>query len=285
MNNIRIKGFTLIELLVVIAIIAILAGLLLPALAKAKAKGQEIACLNNTRQLMQSWHLYATDFNDRVCNNFGVHETIKAIDSGRFDNWVNNVMIWGAGGGVADRSVTNRLWVKNGILAKYTAAAVGIYQCPSDLYLSPSQKQRGYTRRLRSNVMNAFFGRFDTSMRSDPTIYGRNAILTQFRQFNKVSDVPTPAQIWVTLDEHPDSINDGYFINGPSRNRWGDTPASHHNGACTFSFADGHSESHKWLSKSSKPPVKYSWGPPNFDAKGKQDFQWWMEHTGFVRVR
>ena len=133
-------GFTLIELLVVIAIIAILAGLLLPALAKAK--GQGIVCLNNCRQLMQAWHLYATDFNDRVCNNFGVSETIQSISNKRYDNWVNNVMTWGAGGSIADQSVTNRAWVQNGVLARYTASAFGIYKCPADKYLSMSQKQK-----------------------------------------------------------------------------------------------------------------------------------------------
>ena len=63
-------GFTLIELLVVIAIIAILAGILLPALAKAKEKTQGIRCMSNLKQLQLCWHLYALDFDGMLVPNW-----------------------------------------------------------------------------------------------------------------------------------------------------------------------------------------------------------------------
>jgi prepilin-type N-terminal cleavage/methylation domain-containing protein/prepilin-type processing-associated H-X9-DG protein len=279
-------AFTLIELLVVIAIIAILAAMLLPALSKAKTKAQGIGCLNNTKQLTLAWHLYCVDFNDFVPNNYGVNETEAAISNGHLDNWVNNVMTWNVSSAVQDVSNTNYLWVADGVLGKYTAGAVGIYKCPADNYLSQQQRQAGWKQRNRSLSMNSAFGRFSSNNESgDNTASGLNWGFSQYRQYLKQAQVPRPAKTWLFLDEHPDSINDGYFIDNPALNYWQDTPASYHNGACGFSFADGHSEIRKWLSATSKYPIQYFYGSRmNFDAAGAADFAWFNERTGWVSV-
>jgi len=279
------RGFTLIELLVVIAIIAILAGLLLPALAKAKTKAQGIMCLSNNKQLLLAWHLYAGDYNDACANNFTIPDTLSAIygppNPPLLNNWVNNVMTWGTGG-QDGKTVTNETLVKNGILSRYTSGAVGVYKCPADNYLSLPQRKLGWARRLRSNSMNALFGRSD-NMPSSTT--GKAWFDASYRQYLRTSDVPQPANTWLTVDEHPDSVNDAFFIVGINVSQWGDLPASYHNRACGFSFADGHAEVHKWLSATSVYGVKYAFAVRPFDAAGRVDFQWYKDRTGYLLFR
>ena len=275
------NAFTLIELLVVIAIIAILAAMILPALSKAKQKAQGIQCLSNNKQLINAWHMYSLDFKDRCANNFTVPGTQATINDGRFENWVNNVMDWNL---TPDN--TNIDYVKKGVLSAYTAGAVGIYECPADNYLSSVQVRAGWHRRVRSISMNALFG-LTGDTPSTSSADGHAWFNASYTQFLKQTDVHQPANTWVTLDEHADSINDAFFIVGyPDAGKWGDLPASYHNGACGFSFADGHAEIHKWKSGTSVYSVHYDGSisfVQSFDTIGKNiDYAWYNDHTGYT---
>jgi prepilin-type N-terminal cleavage/methylation domain-containing protein len=235
----RPGAFTLIELLVVIAIIAILASMLLPALAKAKAKATGITCMNNTKQMMLAYLMYAEDNGDKV---------IGAADqtaSGGPRAWIGDGWLDWATTPI-NTNLALLLNPSNAPLAQYIGNSKNIYKCPADKFLSPAQKRVGWTERVRSIAMNAFSG-YDPNQDASG--------LNMWRGFRKTTDLKTrgPADIWIIVDEHPDSINDGYMIpvlNGyGGAYAWCDFPSTLHNGACGFAFMDGHSQIHRWLGK------------------------------------
>ncbi len=275
----KVSAFTLIELLVVIAIIAILAALLLPALNRGKIKAQGIQCMANTKQLMLGWRMYPDDNNDRLINNYGVSGVQTAITAGTYVNWVNDIMDWTASDQWGN---FNPAFIRNGILAPYLSGNLGVYKCPADHYVSAAQSSAGHSARVRSYSMNAFFGAYNEDLNEIFWSRGINDWYNSYRQWLKLVEVPKPANYWVMIDEHPDSIDDGYFLNNPDGDtKWLNDPASFHGGACGISFADGHSEIHKWQSPTTRLPVSYVSPPvyPNLDAAGQLDYRWPLDRT------
>ena len=282
-QSLKRQGFTLIEVAAIIVILAALSSLVVPALAKGNARSHVAICLNNHRQLVRAWALYAKDFDDRLANNYPIPETESAILARRFDNWANNIISWAAAG-IDGTSNTNLDWLAKGLLGPYLGTNLAVYKCPSDVFLSPLQGRKGWTARVRSVSMNAFLGRA-SHIASEPTSKGANYLFPNYRQFLKLSEIPQPSSVFVTLDEHPDSINDGYFMNGPDQANWQDIPGSYHNGAGSFSFADEHFEFHKWSSATSRYPVRYFYATKIFDDAGRRDFQWYRDRVQYIPLR
>ena len=281
-QNALTAGFTLIELLVVIAIIGILAAILLPSLSKSRERVQGIMCVSNARQLALACQLYVNDQNDYLPYNYGM-----AGSSFRTNlNWVNNVMTW-------DLSPDNTYLatITQAALGSFVSSSTTIYRCPSDQVLSSKQIAAGWNGRIRSYSMNALIGNAGALSAA-----GVNVNDPDFRQFFKLTQIPQPTDIFVFLDEHPDSIDDGYFVNREGYNRstggydsssssaeWIDLPASYHNNSTTFSFADGHSALHHWSdSTTAVPATPFATNLPipiaSNPADAAADFDWVMDH-------
>ncbi|KAF0181412.1 MAG: prepilin-type N-terminal cleavage/methylation domain [Limisphaerales bacterium] len=254
------SAFTLIELLVVIAIIAILAGMLLPALSKAKEKGMGVKCLSNMKQLQLAWGLYGTDQDDRMVLNDNTKLALNTTNQ----TWCTGWMRTGGNYGLSPGCETNSRFFMDALLGRYAGNA-GIFKCPSDKFPIPPYPNPY----VRSVTMNLWM--------NDPGLPPTHAIWGGKPYYTRMGNMGRPTDLFVFIHEDPNTIDDGQFRLDNSAQPWTsieNSPAALHGGATSMSFADGHAESHKWsiLTKRNGVPVVQATANPT-------DAQWLKKHA------
>ena len=244
------RAFSLSDLVGLLGALSLVAMVVLGRMVHAGQGSRTLACVANQQALGRIWALYAYDHSEVVANNLQITETQDTVNRREYATWANNVLDW-----ASTPFNTNLSLMATGQFAVYLDSNPGVFKCPADKFPCP------FGPRVRSVSMNTYMSR----PAWDPS-------------YEKYSQLAKPAMLWVFVDEHPDSINDGVFstLSG-SITKWNDLPASYHNGACGFAFADGHSEIKKWRNPNTKRPVLRQQSPGGIVAP--EDVAWVWQRT------
>jgi len=290
----RKRAFTLMELLVVIAIIGILAAMLLPALSRAKQKAQGATCLSNGKQMMTAMILYTSENNDFFPPNPDDGNTNAGY------NWCPGSA--GIGGPQEFNPDVLRDPTRS-LLITDMGRNADLFRCPADRREGKYQgTDPAFIGQIvpaaRTFSMNQAVGTIDPGFEASefsgsgyvhsgvPNLsvngpwlnnqqtHRRNSPWSTFGRTAEIRS-PSPSMLWVLLDEDARGLNDAAFAFGMESPEWFDAPGVYHNGGCGFAFADGHSETHRWLNRSEKA----SGGTRITNSSDQQDWNWMQQHT------
>jgi prepilin-type N-terminal cleavage/methylation domain-containing protein/prepilin-type processing-associated H-X9-DG protein len=223
-------AFTLLELVVVVAVLAVLALCVYPALARTRPDTRALQCMNNHRQLSRAWRMYADDYNDKLV------VIVNGTQGNNPRNWVQGWLTW-------DNRIDNTNAVlltdpRYALIAPYCGKDARPFKCPADQFVSPIQRVMGWKQRVRSVVANIYVGGVGIETGPfDPAF----VVATKWADLSN----PKPAETWLLMDEHPDSINDPAMF-PPGVSQWIDLPGNLHDGGAGVAYADGSAEINRW---------------------------------------